>query len=104
VYWVDFDPARGSEQAGRRPAVVISVDTWNKRMATVTIAAITSKVRESMISVYLPAGAGGLRDEGMILPFQVLSVDKGRLETWAGELDATLMAELDDKLRLCWGL
>lgn len=40
--WADLEPARGSEQAGRRPVVVLSEDVFNERSSTVIAMAITS--------------------------------------------------------------
>jgi mRNA interferase MazF len=43
VVWADLDPARGHEQGGRRPVVVISEDVFNARSGTVIAMAITSQ-------------------------------------------------------------
>ncbi|MBZ5562235.1 MAG: type II toxin-antitoxin system PemK/MazF family toxin [Acidobacteriia bacterium] len=43
VYWADLNPARGHEQAGFRPVLVISHDVFNERSGTVIALAITSQ-------------------------------------------------------------
>lgn len=43
IYWVDLNPARGHEQAGLRPVLVISHDVFNERSGTVIALAITSQ-------------------------------------------------------------
>jgi mRNA interferase MazF len=43
VLWAELDPTKGSEQAGRRPVLVLSQDVFNERSATVVAAAITSQ-------------------------------------------------------------
>jgi mRNA interferase MazF len=43
ILWADLDPARGHEQAGLRPVVVISHDVFNARSGTVIALAITSQ-------------------------------------------------------------
>lgn len=104
IYWVDFDPARGSEQAGHRPAVVVSIDSFNRAMPTVVVAAITSKIKPAMkITVLLPQG-NPLPQESQILAFQVLTIDKARLGRYAGTLSAAQTSDLEASLRLCWGL
>ncbi|MEU7952596.1 type II toxin-antitoxin system PemK/MazF family toxin [Micromonospora chalcea] len=104
VYWFDFDPARGSEQAGERPAVVISLDSFNQRMPVVIIAALSTKVRlGSRVSVHLPAGQP-LPKEGSVLAFQVMTADKSRLKDFAGRLSKSQLQQLDDALRLSFGL
>src|SRR6266853_6304314 len=43
IFWAALDPTRGSEQAGRRPVVVLSEDVFNERSGTVIAMAITSQ-------------------------------------------------------------
>jgi mRNA interferase MazF len=43
VLWAELDPTKGSEQAGRRPVLVLSQDVFNERSGTVIAAAITSQ-------------------------------------------------------------
>jgi mRNA interferase MazF len=43
ILWADLDPVRGREQAGRRPALVISHDVFNERSGTVIAVALTSQ-------------------------------------------------------------
>jgi len=43
ILWADLDPARGHEQGGQRPIVVLSVDVFNARSGTVIAMAITSQ-------------------------------------------------------------
>ena len=43
IFWADLSPARGKEQAGRRPVLVISHEVFNKKSGTVIALAITSK-------------------------------------------------------------
>ena len=104
IYWLDFNPSRGSEQAGRRPAVVISQDSFNSRMPVVAVAAITSKIKPAMrITVILPAGKP-LALESQILAFQVMTADRTRLGGYLGCLDKQQIADLENALRLAWGL
>ena len=46
TWLVNFNPARGSEQAGIRPALIIQNDTGNRVSTTTIVAAISSTVRE----------------------------------------------------------
>ncbi len=43
IYWADLDPTLGSEQAGRRPVLVLSEDVFNTRSGTVIAVALTSQ-------------------------------------------------------------
>ena len=42
IYWVEFDPVKGSEQGGLRPALVVQNDTGNRYNTTTVVAAIFS--------------------------------------------------------------
>ena len=45
IIWIDFDPQSGHEQAGRRPALVMSKTAYNKRIGRAFVCPITSKVK-----------------------------------------------------------
>ncbi len=109
IYWVDWNPGRGSEQQGQRPSLVISPDKRNEVMDTVVVAALTSKVRENVragrspVSVFLPAGQP-LEKEGSVLAFQVMTITKRRLEDYGGKLSGEQMRQVDAALRASFGL
>jgi len=44
IYWVEFDPVKGSEQGGLRPALIIQNDVGNRFSPTTVVAAITRTV------------------------------------------------------------
>lgn len=99
VYFVNFDPVRGSEQAGTRPALIVSNNIANRHSSVVTVVAITSKPakRSYPQDVYLPAG---LLTEGRILCGQVLTVSKERLQRFMGPVDDEIMDQVDNALRV----
>jgi mRNA interferase MazF len=55
LIWTDFDPTKGREQAGRRPALVVSPSTFTANTGAV-VCPITSRVRPFPTSVVLPPG------------------------------------------------
>lgn len=72
LIWTDFDPTRGREQAGRRPALVISSATFTKNAGLAVVCSITSRVRPFPTSVILPPG---LPIGGEILTSHIRSID-----------------------------
>lgn len=46
VLWIDFSPTLGTEQSGRRPALVLSETTYNHASGRALVAPITSRVRD----------------------------------------------------------
>ncbi|MBF6388274.1 type II toxin-antitoxin system PemK/MazF family toxin [Nocardia farcinica] len=109
IFWADLNPARGSEQAGRRPVLIISPDTFNRAMRTVVTAALTTSVRDSTregrspVTVFLPAGKP-LEKEGTVLGFQITTLAWERLEDYAGELTSEQMREVDRAIAASFGL
>jgi mRNA interferase MazF len=101
-YDVDFNPARGSEQAGKRPAVIVSNDTINQHSSVVVVAAVTSKTVMERVkypsAVYVPAGM--LREESAILCNQLLTISKERLVEYRGEVDQPRRVNLNRALAL----
>ncbi len=82
LIWTDFDPTRGREQAGRRPALVVSTAVFNANTGLAVVCPITSRVRPFPTSVVLPPG---LPVTGEILTSHVRSIDTlARLVRYAG--------------------
>lgn len=104
IYIVDFGQPRGSEQAGRRPALVVSNDISNNRSPVVTVAAITKTIptKNYPYNVDLPAGVLPLG--GTIYCGQLLTVDKNRLLRYRGTLDGRKLADVDKALVVALGL
>lgn len=101
VFWVDFTPARGVEQQGRRPAVIIQNDTGNRAAPSTIVAAITrAPLRKPYpFAVHLPAGEGGLETAGYVNCAQIMTIDVGRLEKRTGSLSVDRMQAVDAALR-----
>lgn len=72
LIWTDFDPRRGREQSGRRPALVLSHRNFYTASAFVIVCPISSRVRPFASSVVLPEG---LPVAGEILTSHVRSID-----------------------------
>ncbi|PIR01407.1 MAG: hypothetical protein COV66_01190 [Nitrospinae bacterium CG11_big_fil_rev_8_21_14_0_20_45_15] len=71
IIWLDFNPQAGHEQAGHRPALVISQKIYNEKVGLVLVCPITSKVKNYPFAVNLPPKEGG----GCVLVDQIKSVD-----------------------------
>ena len=54
VVWIDFDPQAGHEQAGRRPALILSDKKYNARSSLVVLCPITSQQKPYPFVVALP--------------------------------------------------
>jgi mRNA interferase MazF len=72
IVWLQFNPRAGHEQAGRRPALVISPRAYNRKVGLALFCPVTSQVKGYPFEVLLPAG---LEVAGAVLSDQVKSLD-----------------------------
>ena len=104
VWMVNFNPGRGSDQKGNRPALIIQNDVGNQYASTTIVAAITTTVKKYPVTVLIPAGKGGLKENSMVNLAQLLTIDKGRLTKKVGYLGEERMAEIDEAIRISLGV
>ncbi len=105
IYWLQL-AGGGSEQAGRRPALIIQNDVGNQLSPTTIVAAITSQPRRRAYPFHVPftARESGLRLNGTIMCEQIQTVDQGRLGGLGGALSSARMREVDLALHRSLGL
>ena len=72
IVWITFNPQAGHEQAGRRPALVLSPAAYNGKVGLAILCPITSQVKGYPFEVLIP---DGLKIHGAILSDQVKSLD-----------------------------
>lgn len=72
VVWLAFSPQAGREQAGSRPALVLSPEAYNRKVGLAILCPITSQVKGYPFEVRIPKG---LKASGVILSDQVKSLD-----------------------------
>lgn len=73
IAWVEFDPVRGTEQAGRRPALVLTERAYHGNSRRALVCPITSNLRRWPFNVALPAG---LKTVGAVLVDQARAIDR----------------------------
>jgi mRNA interferase MazF len=101
VWEVDLDPVRGHEQAGTRPAVVVSADRFNRGPAgLVVLLPMTTRDRGIPLHVAVEPPESGLGRRGWIKPEDVRSVSVERLGRRLGSVPAAALAAVDDRLRV----
>ena len=106
LFWVNLDPVRGSEQAGRRPVLVVQNDTGNAYAPTTIIAPLTTTAfaKEYPTNVNLPKGIGGLKSDSTVLLSQIRTVDKTRLEERIGFLPLGYLFKVERAAKISLGL
>jgi mRNA interferase MazF len=72
LVWIDFDPQSGQEQAGRRPALVLSPAAYNRLVGLAVFCPVTLQVKGYVFETALPSG---LPAQGVVLADHVRSLD-----------------------------
>src|SRR4051812_16005224 len=102
IHWVELDPTRGSEQAGRRPALILSPLALHEVSRRVLICPITSRSLAWSTTVPLPLG---MKLTGVVLADQVRAVDRAvRLHDFIEKAPADLLADVRAKLAALLGI
>lgn len=113
IYWVEFDPVKGSEQGGLRPALVVQNDIGNEYSNTTVVAAITRTIppRPYPFVVIVESSESGLPDRSVVNCSQIATIQQtgpeSRLRPPRGEsrvrpigrLASDKMNEVDDALK-----
>jgi mRNA interferase MazF len=101
VVWLNFDPRAGHEQAGRRPAVAISPQTYNGRVGLAIFCPVTTQVKGYPFEVRIPHG---LPASGVVLSDQLKSLDwRARRAEFICRLPARTTSELIRRIALLVG-
>jgi len=97
IVWISLNPQAGREQAGRRPAVVLSPAAYNSRVGLMLLCPITSQMKGYPFEVPLPTG---LSLTGVVLADQIKSLDwRARRAEIAGRLPTAVVQEVLVKAR-----
>ena len=96
--WIDLNPQAGSEQAGRRPALVVSPGTYNGKVGLALLCPITSRAKGYPFEVAIP---DGLKVAGVVLADQLKSLDwRTRRAAFIATLPADTVKEVLEKVLL----
>jgi len=105
VYWLNWFPARDSEQSGHRPGLVIQNDSGNRTSPTTIVASLTTKVNKSYpFMVFISTTESGLPKDSFVDLAHVMTVDKTRLAGKCGELSKEKILEVERAIKISLGL
>ena len=98
IVWLRFSPQAGHEQAGRRPALVLSPRSYNEKTSLALFCPITSRIKGYPFEVRLPA-SGAVA--GVVLADQVRSLDwRARGARFEERASSQLVSEVREKLAI----
>jgi mRNA interferase MazF len=101
VWWVEFDPAVGSEIRKTRPAVIVSNDAANRNLARVVVIPMSSNTDHQYPGEALVSVAG---KAAKAMADQIMAADKGRLKNQMGTLSKGDLLLVEAAIRLHLGM
>ena len=101
IWWVEFDPAVGSEVGKTRPAVIVSNNAANRNLARVVVVPITSNTgRQYPGEALLDVGG----KPGKAMADQIMAADKSRLKSQLDTLSKVDMLAVENAIRVHLGM
>jgi mRNA interferase MazF len=106
VFLASLDPVIGKEISKTRPVVIVSNDINNRFSDTVSVLPLTSQHvdRAYPFEVFLPKKSGNLPKDSKVKANQIRTIDKSRLVSFIGRLDAACMADVDRAIKVHLGI
>ena len=107
IWLVDWSPGRGSEQLGKRPALVIQTDAANSNPRYPNTIVITLSTKGLPVATHIPIepdANNGLREKSWVKCEQVLTISKQRLYQQWGQLSATAMSKVESAVKTALGM
>ena len=105
IYWVNWNPSRGSEQKGIRPALIIQNDIGNRLSPNTIVASLTTTPNKGYpFMVSLKASECVIKDDSTVDLASIMTVSKSMLGDKCGQVIPAQMKKIDDAIRASLGL
>ncbi len=104
IYYADLNPVKGHEQGGVRPVLIIQNNLGNTYSPTTIVAPITSKVGKTVLPTHIPIKTKGLPVNSLVLLEHICTMDKSRLQNYAGIADEKTMEKVEQALAISLSL
>jgi mRNA interferase MazF len=98
IRWADLNPARGREQAGLRPVLILSHDVFNERSGTVIAVAITSQLQRAGFPLTLELKTGDLPKRSWIKISQIRTLSVERIGKLIGRASPEELSQVVEGL------
>jgi mRNA interferase MazF len=92
IVWADLNPARGREQEGHRPVLILSGDVFNERSGTVIAVALTARPQRAEFPLTLELNVKGLPKKSWIKISQIRTLSVERIGRRLGRVTPEVLA------------
>ena len=104
IYFIRLDSSTGSEQSGTRPAVILQNDVGNTYSPTLIVATLTSKTEKKAAQPTHCLVEPEKLEPSIVQAEQIFTVDKRRVQNFAGHLTPEEMSRVDDAVKISLAL
>ena len=104
IYFVRLDSSTGSEQSGTRPAVILQNDVGNTHSPTLIVATLTSKTEKKAAQPTHCLVEPEKLEPSIVQAEQIFTIDKSRVQNFAGHLTPEEMSRVDDAVKISLAL
>ena len=103
IYWANLAPRTGSEQAGRRPVIILSHDAFNqaagwRSIIVIPVSTSSNQAKRAPTVVPLAAGTAGLASDCSAICHQITTLDRAKLADRIGQLPKELLVSIEKAL------
>ena len=104
IYFIRLDSSTGSEQSGTRPAVILQNDVGNTYSPTLIVATLTSKTEKKAAQPTHCLVEPEKLEPSIVQAEQIFTIDKSRVQNFAGHLTTEEMSRVDDAVKISLAL
>jgi len=103
IYWANLAPRSGSEQAGKRPVIILSHDAFNqttgwRSIIVVPVSTSSNQSKRGPTIVPIATGTAGLSNDCSAICHQITTIDRAKLADHIGSLSQELLASVEKAL------
>ena len=104
IYFIRLDSSTGSEQSGTRPAVILQNNVGNTYSPTLIVATLTSKTEKKAAQLTHCLVEPEKLEPSIVQAEQIFTIDKSRVQNFAGRLTSEEMSRVDDAVKISLAL
>lgn len=104
IFYADLDPIIGSEQGGVRPVLVVQNNVGNKYSPTLVVLPFSSAKKHKLPTHIRIRDSKMLPKNSVVLAEQIRTIDRNRLQKYAGSLGLEIMEKVDMAMKISIGV